>query len=189
MGVVARRNDLADVAWGLGFITSAAWLLLREGAPLTVRQFVLSALVATWGFRLAYHIARRNLRPGRGEDERYAQWRRDWGEWFVARTYLQVILLQGLFLLLLATQVRGVGSAGGPPFGVPHARGVAGATPGGPGQPDCPPITPGRAGHQDRVSACRHPGPDGFDVTGMVELNRNGNRRRISQPTQGPDQS
>lgn len=122
---VARRNDLADIAWGLGFITIAVWLMLRAGAPLTVRQYVASILVAIWGLRLAYHIARRNLRPGRGEDERYAGWRRDWGKWFTLRAYLQVFLLQGLFMLLISAPVLALGSSVGPTFGVLDSVGVA----------------------------------------------------------------
>jgi len=110
VALATRRNDLADIAWGLGFIAIAAWLLLRDDAPLSTRQFVMSALVAAWGLRLAYHIYKRNLRPGHGEDKRYAAWRRQWGRWFVPRTYLQVFMLQGLFMLIISTPVLVVGS-------------------------------------------------------------------------------
>jgi steroid 5-alpha reductase family enzyme len=125
VALVARRNDLADVAWGIGFIVIAAWLLLRAGAPLSVRQYVASALVAVWGLRLAWHIARRNLRPGHTEDARYAAWRRDWGRWFVPRSYLQVFLLQGLFMIMISMPVLVMGSAAGPAFGILEGLGVA----------------------------------------------------------------
>jgi len=124
VALIARRNDLADVAWGIGFITIAAWLLTRAGAPLTLRQFVVTALVVVWGSRLAWHIGRRNLRPGKTEDERYAGWRRDWGRWFVLRSYLQVFLLQGLFMILISMPVLVAGSGPGAGIGVLDVLGV-----------------------------------------------------------------
>ena len=125
VALVARRNDLADIAWGLGFVAIALWLLIRPGAPLDARQYLVSGLVAVWGTRLAYHVATRNLRPGHGEDARYAAWRRSWGKWFVPRTYLQVFLLQGLFMWLIAAPVIIVGSIEGPALGWLDAVGVA----------------------------------------------------------------
>lgn len=124
LALATRRNDIADVAWGLGFITIAGWLLLRGGAPYTLRQWVMSALVTAWGLRLAWHIARRNLKPGRTEDERYAEWRRQWGRWFVLRSYLQVFLLQGLFMVLISFPVLTAGAERGPAFGFPDALGI-----------------------------------------------------------------
>lgn len=119
-----RRADIADIAWGLGFIAIAVWLLVRSGAPDTVRQWVMAALVTVWGLRLAWHVARRNLRPGHGEDPRYAAWRRDWGRWFTLRSYLQVFLLQGLFMLAVAAPVMVAGSADEGGLGVFEVLGV-----------------------------------------------------------------
>jgi steroid 5-alpha reductase family enzyme len=125
VALLARRNDLADIAWGIGFIVIATWLLTRPGAPVSLRQYLVSAFVSLWGARLAWHIARRNLRPGRGEDERYAEWRRSWGRWFVPRTYLQVFLLQGVFMLLISMPVLVVGTAAGASAGWLDALGAA----------------------------------------------------------------
>lgn len=116
--LVFRRADIADIAWGLGFVVISAWLLVRPDAPGNVRQWIVTALVALWGLRLAWHVARRNLRPGHGEDARYAAWRRSWGATFVVRSYLQVFLLQGLFMLLIALPVLVSGSARGSETGV-----------------------------------------------------------------------
>jgi steroid 5-alpha reductase family enzyme len=92
------RNDIADVAWGLGFILAAA-VSLVAGRVYPLRGLLLSALVLIWGL----HIHRRNR--GRGEDPRYRKWREEWGRWFVLRSYLQVFLLQGSLLLLVAVPV------------------------------------------------------------------------------------
>lgn len=123
--LAARRNDLADIAWGLGFIAIAVGSLVRRGAPLGPRLLVVAALVTVWGLRLAWHVSRRNLRPGRAEDPRYAAWRREWGRWFALRTYLQVFLLQGAFMLLIASPVLMAGAAAGAAFGWLDALGVA----------------------------------------------------------------
>jgi steroid 5-alpha reductase family enzyme len=59
----------------------------------------MSALAFFWGIRLALHIWWRHR--DKKEDPRYAQWRRDWGVWFLPRSYLQVYLLQGLLMVLV----------------------------------------------------------------------------------------
>lgn len=123
--MIARRNDIVDIAWGLGFIVIAGWLLLRADPAPSVRQYVSSALVLIWGGRLAWHIARRNLRPGATEDARYAEWRRSWGRTFVVRSFLQIFMLQGVFMVLISAPVTVIGAASGPAFGVLDAVGAA----------------------------------------------------------------
>ena len=77
------------------------WLAFQSGLrnPLILPVAV---LVTIWGVRLAYHIGRRDFAHGRGEDPRYAAWRAEW-KFFVLRSYLQVFLLQGFFMLLVST--------------------------------------------------------------------------------------
>ena len=99
--MVKKDNSIADIAWGLGFVLVAAVTFLKRGSlflPLLV-----TGLVAVWGGRLAFHILLRNRK--RGEDPRYAAWRRSWGRSFVWRSYLQVFLLQGFFLLVISSPV------------------------------------------------------------------------------------
>jgi len=97
-----RRNDLADIAWGGGFIAAALTaVLLQTGLASRARLVVL--LVILWGLRLAVHIGLRNL--GKGEDERYRKWREEWGRHWLLRSYLQVFLLQGFLLYLISLPV------------------------------------------------------------------------------------
>lgn len=66
---VSRRIDrvaVVDVAWGLSFVAIA--LALAAVWP-DAHSWLLAALVAAWGGRLATHIARRSR--GHGEDPRY----------------------------------------------------------------------------------------------------------------------
>lgn len=97
-----RRNDLADIAWGGGFIVAAltAGLLQPAGTP---RARLVILLVILWGLRLAVHIGLRNL--GKGEDARYREWREEWGRHWLLRSFLQVFLLQGVLLYLISLPV------------------------------------------------------------------------------------
>lgn len=99
VALIRKDNSVADIAWGIGFILVAVLTLFLEKG-FTARQILVTALVSIWGARLAIHIFVRNR--GRGEDFRYTQWRKEWGKWFVLRSYLQVFILQGLFLLIIA---------------------------------------------------------------------------------------
>ncbi|MBP7740931.1 DUF1295 domain-containing protein [Candidatus Woesebacteria bacterium] len=99
--VIKKRNDIADIAWGLGFIL-LSWFSLYL-TNVSARGLLVNLLVTIWGVRLAWHIYKRNL--NKKEDYRYAAWRKEWGKWFFLRSYFQVYLLQGLFLYLIIQPV------------------------------------------------------------------------------------
>ncbi len=69
IALVRKRNDLADTAWGLGFIMIAVLALLGQ-VPVSPRLGLVAALVLAWGVRLAMHVYSRNR--GKAEDFRYA---------------------------------------------------------------------------------------------------------------------
>ncbi len=100
ISVLIKRNDIADIAWGLGFVI-AAWVAYSLG-PQTARALVATVLVTLWGGRLTLYLARRNLR--KAEDYRYRKWRETWDHFYL-RSFLQVFMLQGLFLYLIAIPV------------------------------------------------------------------------------------
>ncbi len=102
LSLIKKRNDVADVAWGLGFVlmTWASFLLSEN---FSVRGILVGVLVSIWGVRLALHIHARN--KGKTEDYRYLAWRKEWGKWFYIRSYVQVYLLQGAFLFLIVLPV------------------------------------------------------------------------------------
>jgi steroid 5-alpha reductase family enzyme len=99
VALLQKNNSIVDVAWGPGFILVALVTLFLEPG-VQIRQVLVGGLVAIWALRLGVHICLRNR--GRGEDFRYAKWRRDWGRWFVLRSFLQVFMLQGIFMLLIS---------------------------------------------------------------------------------------
>jgi steroid 5-alpha reductase family enzyme len=101
ISLLKKRNDIADIAWGLGFVLMA-WLSLYISG-FSSKALLVNSLVTVWGLRLAWHIYLRN--KGKIEDYRYLAWRKEWGKWFIPRSYLQVYLLQGLFLFLIIQPV------------------------------------------------------------------------------------
>jgi steroid 5-alpha reductase family enzyme len=97
-----RRNDLADFAWGIGFVVAASAALLMKGTG-TPRAWMVFTLVMVWGVRLAVHIGVR-LRK-HGEDKRYRNWREAWGAHWRIRSFVQIFMLQGVLLYLISLPV------------------------------------------------------------------------------------
>ena len=97
--LIKKRNDVADLAWGLGFIF-LAWFAFFISGFFGWKALVVNLLITIWGSRLALHIYRRN--QGKPEDYRYAKWREEWGKNFLIRSYFQVYILQGALLYLIA---------------------------------------------------------------------------------------
>lgn len=102
LAIISKRNDIADTAWGIGFIVAAISALALNPNP-SIVSYVVVLLTTIWGLRLAIHIATRN--KGKHEDFRYAQWRKDWGKLFLVRSFLQVFILQGVLLVLVSLPV------------------------------------------------------------------------------------
>ncbi len=102
LSILKKRNDIADVAWGLGFILMT-WVSFFLSDESGLRGIIVGLLVSIWGLRLAWHIYFRN--KGKTEDYRYLAWRKEWGKWFYFRSYFQVYILQGLFLFLIILPV------------------------------------------------------------------------------------
>lgn len=121
VSLIKKRNDVADVAWGLGFVlmTWTSFFLSIDSGP---RGILVGILVSIWGLRLAWHIHQRN--KDKEEDYRYLAWRKDWGKWFYLRSYAQVYLLQGLLLFLIVSPVLITNSKVGMTLGLLDLLGV-----------------------------------------------------------------
>jgi steroid 5-alpha reductase family enzyme len=102
LSVLWRRNDIADVLWGPGILLAAVAGLLKSGhttisAPLS---YLICGFIFLWAARIAWQIGGRFVSKSQ-EDSRYAVWRKSW-QFFYFRSYLQVFLLQGLLMILVA---------------------------------------------------------------------------------------
>jgi steroid 5-alpha reductase family enzyme len=102
ISLITKRNDVADIAWGLGFIV-LTWTSFFIGGQAGTRSVITAILISVWGIRLAWHIHTRN--KGKEEDYRYLAWRQQWGKWFLLRSYFQVFILQGAFLYIISLPI------------------------------------------------------------------------------------
>ncbi len=102
ISLITKRNDVADIAWGLGFIL-LTWSAFFIADINGTRGILTGILISVWGFRLAWHIHTRN--KGKAEDYRYLAWRNEWGKCFLLRSYFQVFILQGLFLFIISLPI------------------------------------------------------------------------------------
>lgn len=112
---VIRNNSIVDMGWGFGFILVALVTFFSQGA-FVERNLLITVLILIWGGRLTYHIIRRNW--GKPEDFRYAKWRREWGRWLVPRAFLQVFMLQGLLMLVIAYPIILINASPEPGLGL-----------------------------------------------------------------------
>lgn len=100
ISLIKKRNDVADIAWGLGFVMLSWFSFSLSGGSL--RSLLVNSLVTVWGLRLSWHIFNRVRR--KPEDSRYQDMRQSWKHFYL-RSYLQVFLLQGILLLLISLPV------------------------------------------------------------------------------------
>lgn len=101
ISIIWKRNDVADIAWGLGYVLVCTYHILTKAFHPIVG--VCYVLVLTWGLRLSFYLFMRN--KGKSEDFRYLQWRKEWGRTFYIRSFLQVYVLQSLFLLIIISPI------------------------------------------------------------------------------------
>jgi len=105
ISILIKNVSIVDLFWGMGFVITAAFYFLKTGAPET-RKIILLTMVALWGFRLSAYLTWRNY--GKGEDFRYREFRRNYGEnryWWIS--FFQTFLLQGILIWLISATLLG----------------------------------------------------------------------------------
>ncbi|WP_106586674.1 DUF1295 domain-containing protein [Murinocardiopsis flavida] len=117
------RHSVIDVAWGAGFaLVAAVTAVLSAGHGDPARTWLLCALTAVWGLRLAAHIAVRSR--GEGEDPRYRALLAKAPGDRTAYALRVVYLPQGLLIWLISLPVQ-VAAYSAAPLGPVAAAGAA----------------------------------------------------------------
>ncbi|MBW6491557.1 MAG: DUF1295 domain-containing protein [Lentimicrobium sp.] len=114
LALILKDNSIVDIFWGIGFIllaTSSLW----QSDSIEFKKFVVNILIIIWGLRLSIHIFLRN--SGSGEDFRYANWRRTWKN-FRLRSFFQIYMLQGFFMIIISWPVLHINANAGIGFGI-----------------------------------------------------------------------
>ena len=104
---IKKRNDVADIAWGMGFVWVSIYLFLTR-TPSVISSIVY-ACAMIWGIRLSLHIGLRMI--GKPEDFRYQKMRTDWGENGVWISFLRVFMMQGFFLWVICLPIMVAGAS------------------------------------------------------------------------------
>lgn len=122
ISLVLKRNDVADIAWGFNAVCVSIFLLLSRTTHGIAAQMT-AALIIIWGLRLSWHIGRRVFRTK--EDHRYAAWRKQWGPWFILRSFLQVYVLQSVLLFVVISPLLIAFRSTGNRLGIAALVGIA----------------------------------------------------------------
>lgn len=102
LSLLIKRSDIVDVGWGLGFILITLFLL-NQSLTITPNMGIITFVVLIWGLRLAIHILSRNW--GKKEDFRYQQFKKDWGNDFWWKSYINIFLFQGVLMLIISIPI------------------------------------------------------------------------------------
>ncbi len=106
ISIYLKNVSIVDNFWGIGFVL-VAFIYCLESEVLYTRIKLMMFLVTLWGLRLSIYLTYRNY--GKGEDYRYREFRRSFGEhrywWF---SFFQVFLLQGGLILIISLPLLGI---------------------------------------------------------------------------------
>jgi len=104
--IIIKNVSIIDLFWGLGYVIVNAFYVFNSG-ELTDRKILILFLVSLWGLRLFIYLAYRNI--GKGEDFRYQEFRKNYGEnryWWIS--YFQTFLLQAVLIMIISLPLLGV---------------------------------------------------------------------------------
>jgi steroid 5-alpha reductase family enzyme len=105
VSILIKNVSIVDLFWGFGFILLAGFYFLRTEGNET-RKVILLIIAGIWALRLSIYLTWRNI--GKGEDFRYREFRRKYGEnryWWVS--FFQTFLLQGILMWLISAPLLG----------------------------------------------------------------------------------
>ncbi|MEW6404764.1 MAG: DUF1295 domain-containing protein, partial [Chloroflexota bacterium] len=105
ISLALKDSSIVDIAWGLGFIL-VAWLDFSLSSFISPAKWLMVILVHLWGLRLALYMLIRNRM--KGEDFRYAKWRKQYGARWWWYSYIQVFLLQAVVAWIIAAPITAV---------------------------------------------------------------------------------
>lgn len=110
IGHLKKNIGIIDIFWSLFFVLGTYITFLvqflvritteRDGY---LTQIIILSLISIWGFRLSFHIARRNI--GKPEDRRYAKFRETWADKYYLKTFLLVFMMQATWAFIIVSPI------------------------------------------------------------------------------------
>jgi steroid 5-alpha reductase family enzyme len=95
-----KDASIIDPAWGTGFVILVWIYFINTPEGFGPRKWLLAVLVTLWGLRLSVFLFLRNRR--KGEDPRYAKWRKEAGARWWWQSLFKVFLLQGVLMWIIS---------------------------------------------------------------------------------------
>ena len=105
ISIPIKNVSIVDLFWGLGFVVACFFYFLNTDG-FDIRKVLLFTMVSIWGLRLSIYLAWRNI--GNGEDYRYRNFRKQYGEhryWWIS--FFLTFLLQGILMWLISAPLLG----------------------------------------------------------------------------------
>ena len=105
VSIIIKNVSIVDLFWGVGFVLASVFYFFKSDGN-EPRKLIMMTLTTLWGLRLSFYLAWRNL--GKGEDFRYRQFRKSYGEkryWWIS--FFQTFLLQGVLMWLISAPLLG----------------------------------------------------------------------------------
>jgi len=105
ISITLKNVSIVDLFWGFGFVVATVFYFIITNGN-NIRKVILLILVSIWGLRLSIYLTWRNY--GKGEDFRYKEFRKKYGEkryWWVS--FFQTFLLQGVLMWLISATLLG----------------------------------------------------------------------------------
>ncbi|HOX73817.1 MAG TPA: DUF1295 domain-containing protein [Bacteroidales bacterium] len=103
--IYLKNVSIVDLFWGFGFVVATVFYFINTDGNI-IRKVILLILVSLWGLRLSLYLTWRNY--GKGEDFRYREFRKKYGEkryWWIS--FFQTFLLQGVLMWLISAPLLG----------------------------------------------------------------------------------
>jgi steroid 5-alpha reductase family enzyme len=116
--VIARltgKVTFLDAAWGLGYVL-IAWIGFFAYSPKQLPNLLLALAVSLWGLRLAWYVVRRIAKTG--EDKRYQEIMKGYGENAQAKAFLRLFVLQAVLQYIISAAILRMNYFDPKPIGV-----------------------------------------------------------------------
>lgn len=105
VSIIKKNVSIVDMFWGFGFVLAALFYLFMNN-DFSFSKILIVILVTIWGLRLSIYLGWRN--HGKGEDFRYKEFRKKYGEnryWWIS--FFQTFLLQGILMWIISMPLLG----------------------------------------------------------------------------------
>ena len=104
-----------DAAWGVGFVL-IAWVSYFAYSSKELPNLLLALAVSLWGLRLAWYVVKRITKTG--EDKRYQEIMKGYGENAQAKAFLRLFMLQAVLQSIISAAILRMNYFDPKPIGV-----------------------------------------------------------------------